>query len=541
MKLKKADYRALRARSNREIRLVVPKPEALIRVAVGFPNRYEIGMSNLGWQVVFRELNERPDTSCERFFLSEREDVFTVENRRPLDRFDIVGFSLSFEPDFLNVPVILRQAGIPVKSAERTQIHPLVIAGGTAVTFNPEPMAEIMDFFIIGDAETLIHRVIDVYSRAKRIHAERRKILLELSAVDGVYVPAFFKIGYNSDGTIAAIHPGKKIRKHTAVLNRPAVSAVMSPDTEFGLAYLAEIIRGCGWQCRFCVTGRINMPVRPLPPDAVLSEARKAASLGVKFGLVGTAVSSYPRIESLCAEFVKTGLKCAFSSLRLDKSIESLIDLMAESGQKTVTLAPETALAKLQKFIGKQISTGDLAHSIEYAVAHGIPNIKLYYMIGLAGSGIEEVSAIAEQVKSLLRVFRAASSRKRKIGRIIVSVTPFVPKPWTPFQWEKMAAQEELSGKIRFLRGQLKTERNLNLQFASLHETQIQAVLARADRRISDFIIDEKKSSGKLDADKFGFYLYRERGSDEIFPWDIIDTGISRKLLWEERKEALKN
>jgi len=527
-----------------------------IEIALAYPNTYHVGMSNLGVHQIYSILNSRADTACERVFLPDEEDIdeyiktgtklFSLENKRPLKEFDILAFSVSFEQDYLNILEILELSGIPLLKRDRSDDDPLVILGGACSFFNPEPLTDFIDAVIVGEGEEAVAEFIDAYRENR--DRDRFALLSAVSRIPGVYVPEFYDVLYNEDGSIKerkVIVPSvpESIVKRTVLdIDRMAASTViLTPNTEFSDMYLSEMTRGCGRHCRFCMAGYIYLPPRNLGIDGARAKAEKADDLCGKIGLVGSALSDYPAIEEACAA-IKGGV--SVSSLRADSVSEALIDRLAKSGHKTIAIAPEAGSERLRNVINKGITEIDILHAADMIFGRGIPNLKLYFMMGLPTETHEDVHAIISLAEMVREVQLKHARPAGKIGGITLSVNSFVPKPFTPFQWEPMEAVESLNKKQRHLEKAVRKIGNMNIIHDLPKWEYIQALLSRGDRRTGRLIKTAHEKSGdwrmaarelKMDTD---FYVTRRRSFSEVLPWDFIDIGVRKDYLMSECERA---
>ena len=524
-------------------------------IALVYPNTYHVGMSNLGFQSVYHLLNTLDDIVCERSFLPEirfknANDIITLESGRPLKNFDMVAFSISFENDYSNILTILDKAGIPLKEAERGDPYPLVVAGGVTCFLNPEPMAPYIDCFFIGEAEAILPSFFKIY------HPEddREKRLKHLAQnVKGLYVPAFYQSRYFPDGTFESLEPKidvpKKIKRvYLQDLDTAATrSTILTPNTTFDQTHLIEVSRGCPHGCRFCGAGFIYRPPR-FRSLGLLKNCLDAAVLqSNRIGLVGAAVSDLPELNELCSHVDTDKTTLSFSSLRADALDSNLIRHLKNSGVKTATIAPDAGSERLRQVINKGLCETDILNAAETLVANGIPNLKLYFMIGLPTESMEDVEAIVDLCKKIKHRFLKSSRDRKRIGEITVSLNSFVPKPHTPFQWSAMDEIHLLKEKIKRVKTGLKRVSNVQVHADIPKWAYIQALLSRGDRRVAEILEKLHANEGNW-AKTFkespinpDFYVLRERSFDETFPWDFIDHSIRKSFLKSEYRKAVQN
>ncbi len=529
-----------------------------VEIALAYPNTYHVGMSNLGVHQIYGLLNQRDDTACERVFLPDEDDLpefdrsntklFALESGRAVRDFDILAFSVSFEHDYLNVLEILRLAGIPADKKDRRPGDPLLVLGGICTFFNPEPLSDFFDVVIVGEGEEIAGEFIDVYAANRG--KERHELLKALCGLSGVYIPEFYEVLYNDDGTIKARRtleagaPERIVKRAVKDIDRkPAATVILSPHTEFSDMHLAEVARGCGRHCRFCMAGYIYLPPRNLSAEHARAEANKADESCGRIGLVGSALSDYPAIDDLCSSIEGS---LSVSSLRADSLSKTLIDRLATSGHKTIAIAPEAGSDRLRKVINKGMTEEDIVRGADLVFGAGIPNLKLYFIIGLPTETQDDIDAIvllAEQVREVqLRHARPAG----RIGRITLSVNSFVPKPFTPFQWEPMEDVPSLNRKQRFLEKAVKKIGNMNIIHDLPKWEFIQALLSRGDRRVGGLLKAAHARGGdwKAAARELGMsmdlFVTRRRSFDEVLPWDFVDIGVRKEYLKNEYGRSLE-
>ena len=531
----------LKQRSASESGAQIAAPGAKTGFALVFPNEYHLGMANLGFQIIYREINSRRDTACERAFLPSSEEkaehqrtgtpLMTIENQRPLDEFQLIGFAISFEMDYFNVLDILQMGRIPICCHERSDNDPIVIAGGPCATFNPEPLTPFIDVFVVGEGEEVIQELLDTYHSGMKASASRQSVLKALSEVPGLYVPAFFA------GT-------QKIRRRwIQQLDRfSGETAIIANKTEFDNLYLVEVARGCGRHCRFCMAGYCFRPPRSRSIEMIRQGVVNAIRENKKVGLVGAAVSDFPDMELLCSMLSSEKTGTSVASLRADSTTPELVQILANSGHRTITLAPEAGSERLRRIINKGITEDVLLGTVAMALRAGIPNIKLYIMIGLPEETDADISAIHDLALKTLQCMK----NNGHAGTLTLSVNPFVPKPFTPFQWLPMAEQSVVAARLKWLEKSLKNEKRIRVQAESLREAYIQGVLARGDRRLGQALLEAHKLGGrkqwkqalKLTGIDEKEYLNREYSRDEALPWHRIDVGVSVDYLWAELQKA---
>jgi len=533
-----------------------------VSVALVYPNTYAVGMSNLGFQTVYERLNALPDAVCERVFFPDPEDTdefsrtgtepFSLESLRPLREFDIIGFSVTYEGDYINVLRLLGMAGIPVRSADRGPGHPLVLMGGVCAFSNPEPMAPFMDAVAVGEGEELVGEIVAAYAeaRAGSPDALRRQVIERLKPLQGMYVPAAYAVSYAADGTIEAVVPREPEVPAVIVKRRlkdvnlfETRSMLKSPKAEYGHMALLEVGKGCGRGCRFCLEGQVYRPVRHRSLEALRESVAQIAKESKRVGLVGACVSDYPWIGELMKMLEEYGVEVSISSLRADSLTEDLVASLQRGGHRTLTMAPEAGTERLRRVVRKVITDEQIYAACDLLRKYGMPNLKCYFMIGQPTETIEDVEAIPDLARRMLERLRVPGPDGHPFGKLTLSVSSFVPKPWTPFQWAAFDEPRDLEAKLEVIKSGAR-----RIQVRVVHENPreagLQALLARGDRRVADFLEiaarmdgDWRRALREWDGDP-AFYARRERAADEIMPWDHFDVGVKKAGLLREWQRA---
>ncbi|MFH1485296.1 MAG: radical SAM protein [Chloroflexota bacterium] len=522
-----------RRRLRRERGTVVKDWGGRLPIALVYPNTYYVGMSSLGFQAIYGILNSFTTVVCERVFCEESAgkgsgsfSSLSVESQRPLADFAVLAFSISYELDYFNVVRLLNSIGMPLFADERDERHPLVIAGGPCITSNPEPLAPFLDAMVIGEGEVVLPEMVSTLVRA--VGGSREELLNELSFLPGVYVPAAKRVGPVQ----------RQWARHLD--DFATTSVILTPDTDLANMYLIEIARGCGRGCRFCLAGFAFRPFRHRSLDRLLAQARPG--LGGRVGLVGAAVADHPSIDELMACLRQRGSRIAVSSLRADAVSEAMVKALAESGTRTVVLAPEAGPERLRCIINKSVSEEHLLRATDLVARHGIPVLKLYYVIGLP-------TETEDDIREMIRLTLALKERRERWGnstRLVVNASPFVPKAGTPFQWLPMASGAELEHRLSMLRTALRP-RGIKVSGEGVAWSVVQGVLARGDRKVAAVLA---RSGGGLSLSAWrraleeegidlSTYLYRRIPDEERLPWSTVESGVERSYLQREMERAL--
>lgn len=525
-----------------------------LTVCLVYPNRYAVAMSNLGFQAVHALLNAEPDILCERAFLPDPDDLreyrrsgarlLSLESQEPLSSFDVIAFSVSFESDYLNIPVIFDLAGIPALAAERNASHPLVMGGGAALFLNPEPVADFLDLVCEGEGEVILPALLD-HIRAYGI-GDRAVFLAGAAGIPGIYVPSLYVTEYDGACVVArrAVGgaPEQVARRWMPDPDgRATVSEILTPGTEFSDMYLVEVSRGCGRGCRFCAAGFIYHPYRQRSLEAVKTAVAEGLTHRTKIGLVGAAVSDFREIGELCRHILAEGGTVSVSSLRIDRLDEGMIEVLKASGHKTVALAPEGGSQRMRDVINKNLTEEQILAACDLLIGHDILNLKLYFIIGLHTETMADLEEMVLLVGKIRERVIAAARKNKRLGEIILSVNPFVPKPFTPFQWCGMEEIPSLEKKLKYLQQAVGKLSNVRLIAESPKDAWLQAFLSRGDRRLSSFLLRAaelghwKRAAREFDPDP-ALLVHRTIPLDEMLPWDVIGSADGERLKREYRR-----
>ena len=546
---------------------IFKEPGGRINVCLIYPNTYHVGMSNLGFQGIYTLLNDRNDTLCERAFLPDENDIdeyvrtdtkpFALESKRPLNNFDILAFSVSFENDYPNILKILELANIPLRASDRNQTHPLLIIGGVCAFFNPEPLADFFDVCFIGEAEEMLNEFIDTYKQSET----RQELYKKTAAIEGVYVPKFYSVRYENNppsppfskgGMVASGDSPRRggfsggITQREAIESAPETikrryikdisahkfrQSIVTPETEFSDMYLIEAMRGCPWKCRFCVAGHIYTPARKKELTAIKGEIDNALKITERVGLIGPSLTDYPHIS----EVLKTeGVDFSITSLRASRKSAELVGLLKK--HKSVSIAPEAGTERMRRVINKKITEDDIIETSRLIFSEGMENLRLYFMVGLPTENEDDIKGIVSLVKKIRDL--------SKKGNIVLTLSTFVPKPFTPFQWHGMEKIEIVKKRLKAVKSSLLPIRGIKVFHDVPKYAYMQGLFSMGDRRISKPLEamlrmhDWKKACIETGIDP-DFYIMRNKDFSEKLPWDFIDSGISKERLWDEYQKAL--
>jgi radical SAM superfamily enzyme YgiQ (UPF0313 family) len=550
----RADARATVAR---EVGTIVKSHPGRLRVALAFPNTYFVGMSNLGLQTVYAAFNADDRVVCERVFLPpktqiadlhrRREPLITLESGTAVRDFDVFAFSVSFEWDYTNVVTMLRLAGLAPRADRRTAFDPLIVIGGAVTFVNPEPLAPFADVVTAGEAELLVPSLVNAFADVGE--RDRPALLRRLATETGCYIPSLYDVVYDGPGRVSAIVP-KSGTGAPAVVRKAAVKAadrldppatrIFTPDTEFGSRLLIEVVSGCANLCRFCWAGYNYLPVRPFSTERILEIAAAARPHANRVGLVSIALCDHPDIELILTRLLEMGYGISPASLRLDDLTEPIVRLLRESGERSITIAPETGSDRLRRVINKTVTNADILERTDLIFRGGMDNLKLYYMIGLPSETDEDLAAILDLTMAMRERMVEYARSRGTIGRLVASVNPLVPKPGTTYQWLPMTRASEIERKANRLRELVSGIDNVYFNIKSERHSYYQGLLSLGDRRVADVIELAEENGGDwraavaasgIDADA---YLYRDRSADAFLPWQIIDGGFKTAFLRNE-------
>ena len=538
----------------------VQKPHGgRLRVALAFPNTYYVGMSSLGFQTVYRLFNQIEDVVCERVFLPPKQELreqlaagaplLTLESQTPISDFDIIAFSVSFEWDYTNVVTMLRLAGVPVRATDRNSRHALVVVGGAVTFVNPEPLAPFADVIAAGEGEVLVPDLADVL----RTTNDREDVYTQLARRRGFYVPSLYDVRHNDDGTIAAFEPKpgsgapavvKKAAVRSAERLDPPATSIFTPDTEFGSRFLIEVVRRLRESVPILL-GRLQLPAGPGVSGGPNPRAReRGAPLFSRAGLVSIALCDHPEIERILTSLLEMGYSISPASMRLDDLTEPIVRLLRQSGERSITIAPETGSDRLRRVINKTVTNDEIVAAADLIFASGMDNLKLYDMIGLPTETDDDLVAIHDLTVQMRDAMVRHGRPRGHLGRIVGSVNPLIPKPGTAYQWIPMEDPAVTDRKGKRLRQLLAGLDNVYFNIKSERHSYYQALLSLGDRRVAGAIEAAERNGGQwraavaesgVDAD---FYIFRDRSKDKVLPWDIIDGGMKASFFQSDTRQG---
>jgi radical SAM superfamily enzyme YgiQ (UPF0313 family) len=513
--------------SSHEIGSVRKDPGGKLNVALVYPNTYWVGMSNLGLQRMYRLLNNHPGILCERFFTDQPR---SIEAKRTLNDFHIIAFSISYELDYIEAIKILKGNNIPVRALERGG-KPIVMAGGAAVTSNPEPISDACDICFLGDGENLPAGLQDAFASSSGYG----EFIDRLSLVPGVYIPTLTRPVLDGEAVSGFEGPMPQVSLQDP-LEEPACTSIVTKDTAFGDMYLVEIARGCPFSCKFCSAREIYSPYRAVPLENLACVFDEAAHHRDKVGLVSTSLNNHPEAPAIFREVRSRGLKVAPPSLRPGMISGDLLQALAESQVKGVTLAPETGSEELRFALGKSISNATILEDVRALVASGIRDIKLYFMVGLPGETLAHLEETVDLIKRIRQVFIHVSKGNKKLGKVSVSINVFVPKPHTPYERQAMVGIDDAKDRIKRIGKGLKGWSNIQVSHEGPKWAFLQAVISRGDRMLLELLMDLSLSDAatwqqllKQWPRNPDYYALRQRGEEEILPWSFSRTTCSRE------------
>ncbi|MDM7986296.1 MAG: radical SAM protein [Smithella sp.] len=533
-------------------------------VCLAYPNHYRTGMANLGFQTIYKIFNVQPSFLCERVFLpvsgnearfvSGAAGIFSLENQKPVNEFDILAFSVSFENDYPHIFQMMDMAGIPLLAKDRSEKHPLVIGGGIALTLNPEPLADFFDLFILGEAEEVLPQFCSAFEEARRLGQARQEFLrFAQKNLDNIYVPDLYEVHYSAESKIKSVKPREaglpekiniqRVRDLDTFCTEEVISG---PQTEMEDMFLVEVNRGCARSCRFCAASFVYHPVRFRSRPEILKSIDRGLQRKKKIGLIGTAVSDHPELVPVCEYIIGQKAQAGLGSLRIDQINEKMVDLIKEGGIETVALAPEAGSQRLRDVLHKGISEADILNAVELLAGKEIPNLRLYFMIGLPKEEEQDIDAIIELTKKIQHHIRNKYAGKKKFRRIILSINQFIPKPSTPFQWCPLEDVSMAGKKMKKIENAFRKDKQIKVIHDVPKWNYIQALLSLGDRRVGEILLAVHRLEGNwsralkevnINPD---FYVYRPKAFDEVLPWDIVRLGVAKKALVAEYRKAMQ-
>jgi radical SAM superfamily enzyme YgiQ (UPF0313 family) len=531
---------------------VIKRGSFPLEVALVYPNTYEVGTSNLGFQYIYHLFNSFEEVRCERFYWdpgllwSFNEQPVSLEGERNLASFSLVAFSVSFEDDYSNIIRTLIAGGFQPEAEKRGDGFPVLLAGGPCAFMNPEPLATVIDLFALGDGEKLIPTVVERWLEViSGSDGGKNDFLEAMGGEEGFYVPRFLEVKCSDDGKVGSFSylgkRGWRVKRVWSDRCGENSPRILSPQSHFAEMPLVEVGTGCGRGCRFCAASFIYRPPRKRTVDEVKRDIDRLFPTGNgKIGLIGSALSDYPGLIKILEHIANMGGTVGLSSFRLDGINDSVVELLSRLNVKTLTCAPEAGSHRMREIIRKSLDEDEILESIAVIGRSEIVSLKLYFMIGLPFEIDEDIEAIVCLVKKIKGILR----HHRSVTKISLKINPFIPKPFTPFQWSPLEREESLRIKIDFLSKKFRKVNGITMKVGSIRKAVNQAILSRGDRRLSNCLIDAARggSSLKTSMRRYGidsqFYLYRSRSEEEIFPWDFVDHGIEKRWLFKEYQRA---
>ena len=533
-------------------------PNQAIRVLLVYPNTREVALANLGFQQVYSLLNSIQGVECDRYALPtdwipetemlSQKDLRSMDtNRLPAD-FDIIAFSISFEPDYLNTVIALKYFNIPLDRAERDSSCPMIVAGGSAIFINPEPLANCMDVMFIGEGEGLANDFFDMLHKFE----DKNQFLKKAASLSGIYVPEFYHSQIDSGrqvGISTSIDIPSRVTRHWVAEEESLCthSVVHGENSTFKDMALMEVTRGCIWACRFCTAGFIYRPPR-LPDlnktyDSMIQTLGDQEKTAQTIGLVGPSVTDHPQLPALAKRITDEGKTISFSSLRMETLTDELVGLILKSGQKTLTVAVDGPSERMRDVINKAATDDFIVEKCRFLTRKGILHLKIYSIVGLPHETDEDIEQFIRLIERVQEVYVDECRNHGRIGRITISLSPLVPKPGTPFQYHPMEEVKSLKKKFSRLRKVLGKLPHLKLSFGSPNEAYLQTYLSRGDRSVHEFFKtflsnghDAKSALNKHSVDSF---VYRQYGKEDYLPWDIVDHGYRNGFLWDDYQRGL--
>jgi len=533
-------------------------PNQAIRVLLVYPNTREVALANLGFQQIYTLLNSIQGVECDRYALPtdwtpetemlSQKDLRSIDmNRLPAD-FDMIAFSISFEPDYLNAVIALKYFNIPLDRTKRDSSYPMIVAGGSAIFINPEPLANCMDVMFIGEGEGMANYFFDTLYKFE----DKNKFLEKAASLPGIYVPEFYDSQIDSGrqvGVSTTIDIPSRVTRHWVAEEESLCthSVVHGENSTFKDMALMEVTRGCIWACRFCTAGFIYRPPR-LPDlnktyDSMMQTLGGQGKTAQTIGLVGPSVTDHPQLPALAKRITDEGKTISFSSLRMETLTDELVSLILKSGQKTLTVAVDGPSERMRDVINKAATDDFIIEKCRFLTRKGILHLKIYSIIGLPHETDDDIEQFIRLIERVQEVYVDECRNHGRIGRVTISLSPLVPKPGTPFQWHPMEKVKSLKKKFSRLRKAFGKLPHLKLSFGSPNEAYLQTYLSRGDRSVHEFFKtflsnghDAKSALNKHSVDSF---VYRQYGKEDYLPWDIVDHGYRNGFLWDDYQRGL--